>query len=170
MVEKLGHKKRMQMMRMDWINEGKPKDPVQDDSIFDEPMLPPREVSDRNNAPPRVAPIFEKSQIQRPKTPDVNGDSDDDLYDATPRISRTQVNESAVPAAEGGSLFGPRKTAVPNEPEDDLDALLAEQEMEEMSVQKIPGGTSQDHIMSAPEPDFDDEMEAMAEMGDMYDY
>jgi replication fork protection complex subunit Csm3/Swi3 len=168
MVEKLGHKKRMHMMRMGWINEGKPKDPVQEESIFDEPMLPPREVSDRNNAPPRIAPIFEKTQIERPKTPDINGDSDEDLYDATPRIPRTQVNEPAIPT-EGGSLFGPRKTTVPEEPEDDLDALLAEQEMEEMNAGKRPGATSQDHSMAAPEPDFDDEMEAMAEMGDMYD-
>jgi replication fork protection complex subunit Csm3/Swi3 len=170
MVEKLGHKKRIQMMRMDWINEGKLKEPVQEDSIFDEPMLPPREVSDRNNAPPRVAPIFEKSQIERPKTPDVNGDSEDNLYDATPKILRTQINESAASAAEGGSLFGPRKTAVPKEPEDDLDALLAEQEMEEMNAGKRPGATIQGHSMTAPEPDFDDEMEAMAEMGDMFDY
>ena len=170
MVEKLGHKKRIQMMRMDWINEGKPKEPVQEDSLFDEPMLPPREVSDRNNAPPRVAPIFEKSQIERPKTPDVNRDSDEDLYDATPRISRVQAHEPTIPAAEGGSLFGPRKAAVHEEPEDDLDALFAEQEMEEMSAGKRPGEASKDHIMKAPEPDFDDEMEAMAEMGDMYDY
>jgi replication fork protection complex subunit Csm3/Swi3 len=166
MVEKLGHKKRIQMMRMDWINEGKPKDPVQEDSIFDEPMLPPREVPDRNNAPPRIAPIFEKAQIERPKTPDVNGDSDEDIYDATPRISRAQINEPAVSAAGGGSLFGP-KTAVPDEPEDDLDALLAEQEMEEMNAQKLGGAVNQNHSMMAPEPDFDDEMEAMAEMGDI---
>ncbi len=39
-----------------------------------------------------------------------------------------------------------------------------------MSAEKRPGATSQDHSMGAPEPDFDDEMEAMAEMGDMYDY
>jgi len=169
MVEKLGHKKRMHILRMNWINEGKPKDPVQEESIFNEPMLPPREVSDRNNAPPRIAPIFEKAQIERPKTPDINGDGDEDLYDATPRIPRTQVNKPTIPA-EGDSLFGPRKTAVPEEPEDDLDALLAEQEMEEMNAGKGPGATSQDHSMVAPEPDFDDEMEAMAEMGDMYDY
>ena len=109
MVEKLGHKKRIQMMRMNWINEGKPKEPVQEDSIFDEPMLPPREVSDRNNAPPRIAPIFEKIQTERPKTPDVNADSDEDLYDATPKISRTQGQETTIPIAEGGSLFGPRE-------------------------------------------------------------
>jgi replication fork protection complex subunit Csm3/Swi3 len=170
MVEKLGHKKRIQMMRMDWINEGKPKDPVQEDSIFDEPMLPPREVSDRNNAPTRVAPIFEKSQIERPKTPDVNGDSDDDIYDATPRVSRMQGHELTVPGAEGGSLFGPRKIAVPEEPEDDLDALFAEHEMEEVSAEKRPGATIQENSMKVPEPDFDDDMEAMAEMGDMFDY
>ena len=66
--------------------------------------------------------------------------------------------------------LGPEKTAVPEEPEDDLDALLAEQEMEEMSAGKRPGAISQDHSMAAPEPDFDDEMEAMAEMVDIFDY
>lgn len=198
MVEKLGHKKRMQVMRMDWINEGKPKEPVHADDIFDEPVLPPREASSRTEMATRIAPILEGSQNERPKTPEVNANNDEDLYDATPRIPRINA---PIPTTESSSIFGPRKTAAPEkprddldalleeqelddmiatnelrktaeyeDPEDDLDALLAEQEMEVMSAAKGAKATTQDRNMSAPEPDYDDDLEAMAEMGDMYDY
>lgn len=170
MVEKLGHKKRVHAMRMNWINEGKPKDSLPDDSIFDEPVLPPRDAPSRAETVKRIAPIFEKNQTERPSTPDINEGHDEDIYDATPRISRTRADESSVSAAESNSIFGPKRVAVPEEPEDDLDALLAEQEIGEMNVEKRLNVTSQDQIMTAQEPNFDDEMEAMAEMGDMYGY
>jgi hypothetical protein len=133
-------------------------------------MLPPREVSDRNNAPSKVAPIFAKDRLERPKTPNVNAKDDEDLYDATPRVSQAQVTELSTDAAETESLFGPRKTIVHDEPEDELDALLAEQDVEATDTGKGPDIYRQGNAIEAPRPDFDDEMEVMAEMGDMFDY
>jgi replication fork protection complex subunit Csm3/Swi3 len=74
MIEALGHKKRIQMMRKEWINEGKPRGPA--DSDLDEndldrtgqadvhgaskdPTTPPERDSDQNEQPlssPRLAP------------------------------------------------------------------------------------------------------------------
>jgi replication fork protection complex subunit Csm3/Swi3 len=155
MVEKLGHKKRMQLMRMDWINEGKPK-PIHED-LFDDPVVPLRENTDRDQAPTRIAPIFESKKFEeRLKTPeDFVG-----IYDATPMALRTQVG--GIGPAEGDSLFGPRNTApVSDEPEDDLDALL-EQEMG--SINPSSAADNQGQAMEVVEHDFVDDMEAMAEM------
>ncbi|CZR62924.1 related to CSM3 Protein required for accurate chromosome segregation during meiosis [Phialocephala subalpina] len=166
MVEKMGHKKRMQMMRMEWINEGKPK--PDNDDLFDEPTLPARENGEREKDVP-LAPIFEKRASERPKTPEANADVDvemDDLYNATPRAARKQPAE--VTASQNGtSIFGNATTApaVEDEPfDDDLDALLAEEEM----LQATSGNAQPVPAISktiVAESGFDDDEEAaMAEM------
>jgi replication fork protection complex subunit Csm3/Swi3 len=176
MVEKMGHKKRMQIMRMEWINEGKPRFSVHEESLFDEPELPRREGGEQEKTAPRVAPIFETSE--RPKTPTPNADVDaemEDIYDATPRPARTTEENVSQPAAvAGGSIFGPVKTSIadgrPDDElgDDELDALLAEEEMLQATsgnVQSAPVTSK----ASAPQEDFDkDEMEAMAEMDGMW--
>ena len=132
MVEKMGHKKMMQNARMEWINEGKPHSGVHEDSLFDEPELParPKEKSVER----QTAGIFERAKEgarEKETTPrnetggGLFGD-DDDLYDATPKPTRTQP----VAAGGGTSLFGPAKNTLVDDgpPEDDLDALLAQEE------------------------------------------
>jgi replication fork protection complex subunit Csm3/Swi3 len=159
MVEKMGHKKRMQMMRMEWINEGKPK-PDNDDP-FEEPTLPPRDSEGREKTVP-IAPIFETAATGRPKTPEpnANGDVDmEDLYDATPRAARTQ------PAAGVGSLFGNAKIVAEDEPpEDDLDALLAEEEMLQATTGNAQPTAPVSKVAAVEATIDDDEEAAMAEM------
>ncbi|CAG8959846.1 hypothetical protein HYFRA_00001755 [Hymenoscyphus fraxineus] len=167
MVEKMGHKKMMQSARVEWINEGKPRSSVHEDSIFDEPELPAGEKDVREKTPQRTAPIFEKTLTERPKTPSgSNLDDlfdDDDLYDATPKPVRANPTDSGSQSntAEGSkSIFGPRKETAPDDevPDDDLDALLAEEEMMQNSKPAAP-------VARPAEPDFADEMEIMDEMG-----
>jgi len=172
MVEKMGHKKRVQAMRMEWINEGKPHSSVHEDSLFDDPALPTKENGEREKTNPSIAPIFEKRASERPKTPTVDADIDfemDDLYDATPVPPRQKLIEDATSKPDssfGGnktSIFGSGKALEDELPEDELDALLAEEEMLQATsgnVQSAPAITKaavQDGI-------GDDEMEAMAEM------
>lgn len=164
------------MMRMEWINEGKPHSKPDEDSLFDEPAIPIGE-NGREKTAPRIAPIFEKRASERPKTPiedpfDIDMDDMDDLYDATPRAPRQKPTEE--PSADsnfgGGSLFGQDKSGAEEEPpEDELDALLAEEEeilkTTSANAQPVPAAKK----VSAPEDDFDlDEMEAMAEMEGMW--
>lgn len=143
MVEKMGHKKRMQMMRMEWINEGKPH-AANEDSHFDETALSSREHDGREKTASRIAPIFEKMDDSRPKTPTQNGnhgvdvDTEEDLYGATPKALRqkTAVGAGSQDSLFGGngiSIFGPARTVAPaaDGPDDDeLDALMAEAEGE----------------------------------------
>jgi replication fork protection complex subunit Csm3/Swi3 len=168
MVEKMGHKKRIQVMRMEWINEGKPFSEAE--SLFDRPPLPVRE-NEREKTAPRIAPIFEKRGSERPKTPvadDVDVDMDD-LYDATPRAVRPKPSETTISQTNslfgGDSLFGPGKSAVEEEPpEDELDALFAEEEILQApstNTQSAPAGKK---LAVAQDGIDDDEMEAMAEM------
>jgi len=171
MVEKMGHKTMMRAARMEWINEGKPRSSIHEDSLFDEPALPLRENGERESTAVRVAPIFEKSATERPKTPAPSADAnmEDDLYDATPRPTRQQPAEGSVSQSNsvtaGQSIFGPAKTVAPDDapPEDDLDALFAEEE----ALQAASGNaqpTNAEKKAVQVEPNFDDEMEAMAEI------
>lgn len=108
----------MHKARVDWINEGKPKESVledgEDDVIGDE-------TAERTNAAPkqasRIAPIFETTAgtAGRPKTPEVDNlfGAEDNIYNATP--IRAQKKRTAAETA--------------GEPdEDELDALMAEAE------------------------------------------
>jgi replication fork protection complex subunit Csm3/Swi3 len=174
MVEKMGHKKRLQMARMDWINEGKPHSSVHEESLFDEPTLPTDKSTERNGSVSRVAPIFDKPATERPKTPQADADAKmEDLYDATPKSSRlapvTQEQNSIFGGGAGApSIFGPAEGVVIDDgpPEDDLDALLAEEEAIQAEKAKAQQTSSKE---SKPQEDnFDDDMEAMAEMDDMW--
>lgn len=133
MVEKLGHKKMIQSARMDWINEGKPRS-VNEDTLFDDPELPPRHDTGREKTASRIAPIFETAESERPKTPLPNREPDfDDLYYATPKVVRQKPATQSTSVVDGnGSIFGPGKFASADDgpPDDDLEALLADAEQE----------------------------------------
>lgn len=152
----MGHKKQMQSMRMEWINEGKPRIAEEDDSIFDDPATT-LENGGREKTASRIAPIFEKSATARPKTPDPNGDVDmDDLYDATPKRAPAQPeNPTSSLSGGGASIFGPQEVNDDAPPEDDFDALLAENE----SAKK----QATENARKAPtqEDDFDDDLDAL---------
>lgn len=152
MVEKAGHKTAMHKARMEWINEGKPKDQTFEDDGEDGYAAP-----EAAREPTRIAPIFDRAKPaaggERQTTPagdDLFGD--EDIYDATPRARNNRADggepdeddlDALMAEAEsapahsifggGGkpaaSLFGGPMTAVANEPdEEDLDALMAEHE------------------------------------------
>lgn len=114
MVEKAGHNKQLQRMRVDWINEGKPRASVVDDGAD---VQATEDDQQNGDAPPRqserIAPIFDKTASGRPKTPDLDDlFGEDDVYRATP------VDTRKTGATETGG-----------EPDDDeLDALMAETE------------------------------------------
>ena len=165
MIEKAGHKKRLQTMRREWINEGKPhnRDP-EPDANSQQPAVNATadDTATRTTAQPE--------RSERPVTPSRGENMDDDLYDATPQAILDERRRKRE-AAAAGSLFisddeGPG--GVPQS-EDELDALLAEDVLMDL-------GPSAGNVQQAkPEAkhqdggeDFDDEMEAMAGMDDMW--
>ena len=169
MVEKMGHKKRMQISRYEWINEGKPRSSVHEDSLFDQPPLPTGENGNKEKLPSRLAPIFEKAATERANTPIADVDEDmGDIYDATPRAARQEGAEKETQVSDfrnsnRRSLFGPPKGGVSDDgpQEDDLDALLAEGEMMQAEMAKAQLASNTGNMTQ--ENNFDDEMEAMAE-------
>ncbi|TRX87985.1 hypothetical protein FHL15_011126 [Xylaria flabelliformis] len=155
MVEKAGHKNQIRLKRIQWIDEGRPKpagfdDGDGDDDLFGDSNQP--EERDPAIFPARVAPIFQKGLDNRAKTP--SGDdpfADEDIYNASPkRPINTTLATSGADAQTNG------------EPDDDdLDALMAEEEAQRTVSTSIfgNGNTTQ----TRHEADDDDLDALMAE-------
>ncbi|KFY06365.1 hypothetical protein V492_08063, partial [Pseudogymnoascus sp. VKM F-4246] len=173
MVEKVGHRKTMGVARRGWIEEGRPGRGGDEGGERGEGQQRGAEQAQREGTE-RIAPIFtdlaSRAATHKPTTPPISGadvpDDDEDaiaeLYGASPRApkptAQAQVGQGHT------SIFGPRPAAPvateEDEDEDDLAALLAEGGMDV----DTPSATVAPK--KAPvEDEFDDEMEAMAEMG-----
>lgn len=137
-IEKVGHTKRMQMMRKDWIDEGKPRRRTgQDDEDDDEDAINPGNAAAGEGG----------EQMEG-----VEQDAPTDQLDAR--------NEDR-PQAQDHKNIG----AADADPDDDeLDALLAESAEADASVpKKMPVRTA-----AVEDDPFADAMEAMADMDDMW--
>ena len=87
MVEKLGHKKRLQTMRREWIDEGKPRRTTVEeaDVVLDED--PSMDKQDHEGPDSMTSGTVND---ERPCTPSPAQDADDDLYSATPQAVQDQ--------------------------------------------------------------------------------
>lgn len=164
MIEKLGHKKRLQTMRREWINEGKPaRGTVEEaDVVLDEdPSMDKQEHRGLDDVTSGTV------GDARSRTPPAN-DADDDLYSATPQAVQDQRRRERE-AKAGKSLFLSDDEGDAEPGEDELDALLAEDEFHQdggISNSTVPRASSDADGRSGD--DFNDEMEAMAGMDDMW--
>lgn len=167
MVEKTGHKGQIRAARMLWIDEGRPGYSRRDDDFDGETNQ--EESRDAAIFPAKMAPIFQSSTgtTQRPTTPDIDDlFGDDDIYDATPRAARKND------ASAAGSLARNQSNGAGNgEPDDeeDLDALMAEEEAQRTSSTSLFGnGQPTRKLVQRPtkpaEPDEEDLDALMAEM------
>ena len=156
----------MHKMRMDWINEGKPKASMEEDEDARYRETPAARESSR------IAPIFETAARARTSVPPNDDLFEDDLYGATPRKTAEKPTSGDVPEEDDldalmaemddekdaepatrpaptnpfASIFGDglRKKAaqVADEHDDDLDALMAEAETENSSAPPKYAGQS----------------------------
>ncbi|KAK4224924.1 replication fork protection component Swi3-domain-containing protein [Podospora fimiseda] len=145
MVEKAGHKTAMRNARLKWIDEDKPRS-AEDEEEQDEY---PIHTSTGPKKPTTIAPVFEKAAQSKAKTPE-NDDlfGDDDIYNATPRANKS------TPAIQD----------IPDE--DDLDALMAEAEMESAPPKKAAAPVTSifgDESNDIPDDDDLDALMAEAE-------
>lgn len=93
-IEKLGHTKRMQTMRREWINEGKPPEGL--DCLGEDAEEPAGEQTSTKSASDQS---WEVKSRERPQTPVAVAADDDDLYAATPKFTRdygTSVRDDAT--------------------------------------------------------------------------
>lgn len=134
-IEKLGHTKRMQVMRREWIEEEKPKPFGDTINMPDSHDLPTR-PSDQNGADKTEAPA------SGPSASNQVGSDDDDLFMPDPEA------ENRPPVSH------------PEPDDDDLEDLLREQD-EVMSGMPEPASKPQKTDFD----DFDAEYEAMNDLG-----
>lgn len=164
-IEKLGHTKRLQTMRKEWINEGKPRDPAEDWETGGQKP---------NGQHPSPASVLGKSPItrpsERPRTPAATNavDADyDDIYDATPKKPRETLTANRNQNSEENHFLSEEEEVNHQPPDDELDALLGEDEIKEFASTAVAAKQeAQGH--NGREANFDDEMEAMAGMDNMW--
>lgn len=138
-IEKVGHTKRMQIMRKDWISEGSSSSGTGRDEDVDEDEIVSHDAPARQNTG---------------ETEGVDNREITELSEHTPEGSESAHNQRDKRA---------EPTAGEDPDEDELDMLLAESEQPEHAVAKtLPLRTAAD------DDPFADEMEAMEGMDDMW--
>ena len=159
-IEKLGHTKRMQTMRKEWINEGKPTERSR--SVD-------RSPDGQANRRPPSQPSSGESTVVKPAATAESPTFEEDTVDKS--TVTTKLNETEGPSLRDHGTLAENLFISDDEdgedqpPEDDLDALLAEdQGTIATSHSRMPPGTD----TSRREDNFEDDMEAMAGMDDMW--
>ncbi len=179
-IEKLGHTKRMQTMRREWINEGKPRnsriedtDPPQKVLTENIPSQGAASNVDRRGGRVESATFADSPTTQprqRPRTPPGDTlEADDDLYSATPGAVRKTKPPPQRAVPNDDILFVTEDNTGAQPEEDELDMLLAEDTAKDDHRQAghAHGNTSR-AVASPAADDFDDEMEVMAGMDDLW--
>ncbi|KAL8873946.1 MAG: hypothetical protein Q9174_000665 [Haloplaca sp. 1 TL-2023] len=170
-IEKLGHSKRIQVMRREWISEGKPREAYDGEDAsraVSETTRPNQETARPIQEPrERASNKGEEGSVKTHKRQSPGLD-DEDLYAASP-LRRQEDSDKRSSTALESSLFLPGDTIEDRHPEDDLDdldALLAE---DDVTDGRRAVGSTASHLQTLNKTrtadDFDDEMEAMADMG-----
>ncbi|MCJ1431128.1 chromosome segregation in meiosis- protein [Xylographa pallens] len=182
MIEKLGHTKRLQTMRREWIKEGKPSE-TREEEASSSKASSQQTVNQANDNRPEKSSLNAHtagaaSSASRPPTTTstsktANEESlfvSDDDRDAHPSddeldallaedaLRTTSTTTTTTPAAQE-----PHKTDQHLPSDDDLDALLAE-----ATLTKTPSAPTATPHPTNKHDEFEDEMEAMAGMDDMW--
>ena len=164
-IEKLGHTKDLQKQRREWINEGKPQDKgeIGSSHVEKQPTMEQRRSKSHDDN------HMSSNAHQRVTTSAANNYEDDDLYSASPRNTRQTIESGqrdlSVVNDLNENLFVSENEADNLPSEYDLEAFLAEDirdkyrsKSADKTLPMLEGGRER------PELEFEDEMEAMAEM------
>lgn len=163
-IEKLGHTKRMQIMRREWINEGKPRNVFQEEKPKRIGSVEAAHLVHEQNS---LSPV--STRIQKdPGDPFVVDDSRQYLSPSDPQ-ERTRNLSNDLTAHQESLFLSDDHDSQPSE--DDLDVLLAEDLQKEVGAKLV---NDKENPQSLPqsilhgEENFDDDLEAMAGMDDMW--
>lgn len=155
-------------MRREWINEGKPWDRLGDIDVSSDSQR----VIKESNVAGKIGTTA--SANQTPEDPDLHPSSardEEDLYGASPpRQKQTIIEKTAIDS--DGTAQNLQNTGDTSDevPEDDLDILLAEPSTDSLRSIPIssPSTNRQNATPFSKKDNFDDEMEVMAEMDDLW--
>lgn len=165
MIEKLGHSKRIQVMRREWINEGKTQERYGDIDVSQDDQRANKASDVKNTV---LATNKDHALVDsrlRPSSDPTN----EDLYGATPPPQQHNTDQDPAPITTCIDQ-APLDDGAGDIPEDDLDALLAESVPDNHKSYPAESGPSNRQRTTSAEKidDFDAEMEAMAEMDDVW--
>lgn len=154
MVEKLGHKKRIQALRMEWINEGNPNvQPDLDASALETQTRCTGVTTIDENYPETGEDVSQRTRDERPSTPMEEEQPEEDIYNATPKTQTQRSKNTPEQPNTASEKLGTLEEEGPVD--DELDALLA----------GFSAKPHHDLVTSTVEKnDFEDDEEAMAEM------
>ncbi|KAJ5580122.1 uncharacterized protein N7459_006107 [Penicillium hispanicum] len=141
-IEKLGHTKRMQTMRREWIDDEKRR-------VFDH-LETPREVLENRDLPTRLSSKQIAGEVVVPR----------ENIDTRPLQNEADTTDKDLFMPESKGMTRPLLPSHPEPDDDDLDDLLREQD-EALSMQ--PDAISS--MLKKVHDDFDAEYEAMNELG-----
>lgn len=189
MVEKAGHNKSLTGMRVEWINEGKPKSTVVADGVDAQATEQDQQSGDAaTKQAERIAPIFDTAASDRPNTSELDdlfGDAEGEA-EVRPNPKYQSIFGDRLLEEEGeydgdeldalteAAMRDPTSRQTPTKPggdtkddddEDDLDALMAEAEAHAEPVKGLGANTATGKENA---PEFNDEEEAMAEMDGLW--
>ncbi|KAL8812284.1 MAG: hypothetical protein Q9200_001135 [Gallowayella weberi] len=155
MIEKLGHTKRIQTMRREWIHEGRPRAKHVDMDATQEGPRMIRASTDRGKG---EAVASQDNALETLHTHSIPTPSDEDLYTASPQRNAT------APVGGTETLF-----LSDDEEMDDLDALLAETEDQQNEEKSFTphDPIQQQFTPSRQDHDLEDDMDALAAMDGM---
>ncbi|KAL9013976.1 MAG: hypothetical protein Q9173_001359 [Seirophora scorigena] len=163
MIEKLGHSKKIQVMRRTWINEGQPQAKIdcEDASRDNQRVTKAREEEGKYGA------AAGENQTLAGHNLDLESPIHGDLYEASPPQRRDSISHQ--PTIESRNIpTSPHNGNQGDMSEDDLDALLAETYTgsNKFFSAKAASRSPEATLLSRDEDDFDAEMEVMAHMED----
>lgn len=164
-IEKLGHSKRMQIMRRQWIDEGKPRMHSYDDAEISnveetQPHIQEDVSSDQNPVTENMGPTGDLTDRTGEKgVGDLEGQQLSIFGGDRPNT--TPLNEGALFVEDETVQAQLEATGEDVPEEDDLDALLAEQNI----APENSSNKGETEIGTAVDNDHQDEFEAMEEFG-----
>lgn len=162
MIEKLGHSKRIQVMRREWINEGKCREGFGDEDVPQADRKATKASEVENTAPA----THQNHALVESRSRPSSSPTDEDLYGATPPPQLNNSNQDLATETTGINE-APTDDGDSAIPEDDLDALLAESAPDNQKIYSAES-SRQGTTLADRNDEFDAEMEAMAEMDDMW--
>ena len=150
-------------MRKEWINEGKPRETLEDYGSLRKGPDAQQTNSNLQKDQPAAQPT---GRSRTPLAGNAVNANQEDLYGATPEPARKDPSTKARENLKESLFMSDDEEAGGETPDDDLDALLAEDEMREATSTAAPATVAQESPVR--DDNFDDEMEAMAGMEDMW--
>lgn len=164
-IEKLGHTKKMQLLRRDWINESKVQVTKNETSDHDQKPAPVKQ----REAELRQSPSTLSNEVHSPESHPAAESTSHGDPNSIRSSTADHTSNWLIDQDPNESLFISENEGGDQSSEDELDAIHTEDIIEDSRTRKSDFGNPQTSPVAIERSgaEFDDEMEAMASMGNL---